>query len=208
MERAKYCHNNYPTIVNNIPKETNHYDNTLHNLAVIDNKLAASQRDIGESTNVAQICLSYWYTTNNDEYELYTSILSVICQASIDGTKRTFDINIPGEIKRIKDEVNIKKNGYPAFWRDIRSDLNKNLVNYNLICPMNSVHNLTVGKANYKLDTIPINDLFVNHENEIPQKKSKKIENLIETYSLEYKNFILGHKKSKGDTYSVSCYGF
>ena len=67
---------------------------------------------------------------------------------------------------------------------------------------MNSVHNLTVGKANYKLDTIPINDLFVNHENEIPQKKSKKIENLIETYSLEYKNFILGHKKSKGDTYS------
>jgi len=197
VARANYCHNNYETIVNNIPKEKNSYDNTLRNLAIIDNKLAASQRDIGESTNVAQICLSYWYTTGDDKYEEYTAALSVICQASIDGTKRTFDINIPGEIKRIKEEANIKKNGYPAFWRDVRPDLNRNLINYNLVCPMNAVHNLTAGKANYKMDTIPIGDFFINHENEMPQKKSKKIEELIEKYNLKQQRMMAEYKNDR-----------
>lgn len=199
VERARYCQVNYATIVNNIPKEKNSYDNTLHNLAVIDNKLAASQRDIGESTNVAQLCLSYWHTTGEEKYGAYADALAVICQCSIDGTKRTFDVNIPGEIKRVKEEINAKKNGYPAFWRDIRPDLNRNLVNYNLVCPMNAVHNLSVGKASYKKDTIPIGDFFINHENVETQKRSKAIEKLIEKYSLQYKDFIINSKKGDND---------
>lgn len=201
VERAKYCYVNYATIVNNIPKEKNIYNNTLHNQAVIDNKLAASQRDIGESTNVAQICLSYWHTTGKEIYGAYADALAVICQCSIDGTKRTFDVDIPGEIKRIKTEINIKKNGYPVFWRDIRSDLNRNLVNYNLVCPMNSVHNLSAGKASYRLDTIPIGDFFINHENKIPQKKSKKIEGLIEKYNLEQQSMVAEYKKDRRQTF-------
>lgn len=185
VERARYCQVNYATIVNNIPKEKNSYDNTLHNLAVIDNKLAASQRDIGESTNVAQICLSYWHTTGDEKYGAYADALAVLCQCSIDGTKRTFSVTVSDEVKRIKTEIDIKKNGYPAFWRDIRRDCNKNLINYNLQCPMNKVHSLTVGKANYKNDTIPIKEFFVGYENEESQKKSKAIEKLIEDYSLE-----------------------
>ena len=196
VERAKYCYENFPTVVNNIPKEKNIYDNTLYNQAIIDNKLAASQRDIGESTNVAQICLSYWHTTNDEKYGAYADALAVICQCSIDGTKRTFDIDIPGEIKRIKTEINIKKNGYPAFWRDIRRDCNKSLINHSLQCPMNAVHLLSIGKANFKNDTIPINEFFINHTNEESQKKSKSIEKLIEKYSLDYKNFIIDNKYS------------
>ena len=197
VERAKYCYNNFETIVNNIPKEKNIYDNTLHNLAIIDNKLAASQRDIGESTNVAQICLSYWYTTKDDIYEQYTSQLSVICQASIDGTKRTFNINIPAEIKRVKEEVQIKKSGYPAFWRDIRPDLNKNLINYNLVCPMNAVHSLTVGRSEYKNDVIPISDFFIKHDNCETQRKSKAIEKLIEKYNLKVIEYQKDERKNK-----------
>ena len=185
VERAKYCYVNYATIVNNIPKEKNIYDNTLYNQAIIDNKLAASQRDIGESTNVAQICLSYWHTTDIDKYATYADALAVICQCSIDGTKRSFDVDIPGEIKRIKTEIDIKKNGYPAFWRDIRRDCNKNLINYNLQCPMNAVHSLSVGKASFKNDTIPIGEFFVAHENVETQKRSKSIEQLIEKYNLK-----------------------
>lgn len=138
---------------------------------------------------MAQICLSYWHTTNDEQYGAYADALAVICQCSIDGTKRTFNVDIPGEIKRIKTEIDIKKNGYPAFWRDIRRDCNKNLINYNLKCPMNSVHSLTVGKALFKNDTIPINNFFVNHENENTQKKSKAIEQLIEKYSLKLSEF-------------------
>lgn len=197
VERAKYCYINYPTVVNNIPKEKNIYDNTLYNLAIIDNKLAASQRDIGESTNVAQVCLSYWYTTKDDQFDDYSNALAIICQASIDGTKRTFDIDIPAEIKRIKEEVNIKQNGYPAFWRDIRRDCNKNLINYNLQCPMNAVHSLTIGRTQFKNDTIPINSFFINHENIETQKRSKRIEELIEEYSLEIFDYQKDKKKNK-----------
>lgn len=185
VERAKYCYKNYATIVNNIPKEKNIYDNTLYNQAVIDNKLAASQRDIGESTNVAQICLSYWHTTGDEIYASYADALAVLCQCSIDGTKRSYSVSVASEVKRYKTEIDIKKNGYPAFWHDIRRDCNKNLINYNLQCPMNTVHSLTVGKAKFKNDTIPINEFFINHENTETQKKSKVIENLIEKYNLE-----------------------
>ena len=184
VQRAKYCYENFATIVNNIPKEKNIYDNTLYNQAVIDNKLAASQRDIGESTNVAQVCLSYWHTTGDETYASYADALAVLCQCSIDGTKRAYSVSVASEVKRYKTEINIKKNGYPAFWHDIRRDCNKNLINYNLQCPMNTVHSLTVGKANFKNDSIPINEFFINHENTETQKRSKVIENLIEKYNL------------------------
>ena len=197
VARAKYCYENYYTVVNNIPKEKNIYENTLYNQAIIDNKLAASQRDIGESTNVAQICLSYWHTTGDGRYGEYADALAVLCQCSIDGTKRAYDVVVADEVKRIKEEINIKKNGYPAFWRDIRPDCNKDMINYNLICPMNAVHNLSAGKAGYKTGTVPINDLFVNYENEIPQKKSKNIENIIEKFGLEINKYQADKKKGK-----------
>lgn len=195
VERAKYCYANYPTIVNNIPKEKNIYENSLYNQAVIDNKLAASQRDIGESTNVAQICLSYWYTTGEDRYASYADALAILCQCSIDSTKRVYSVSVAEEVKHYKETINIKKNGYPAFWRDIRRDCNKNLINYNLKCPMNAVHSLTVGKAPFKNDTIPIKHFFVNHENEETKKKSKAIEKLIEQYSLEIADYQKDKKK-------------
>ena len=199
VERAKYCYENYYTVVNNIPKEKNIYDNTLYNQAIIDNKLAASQRDIGESTNVAQICLSYWHTTDDERYGEYADALAVLCQCSIDGTKRAYSVVVADEVKRIKDEINVKKNGYPAFWRDIRRDCNKNLINYNLQCPMNAVHSLTIGRAGFKNDTIPIKDFFVGYENIETQKKSKSIESLIENYGLKIYN-VQKNNKDKDDS--------
>ena len=197
VERARYCYENYATIVNNIPKEKNSYDNTPYNLAIIDNKLAASQRDIGESTNVAQLCLSYWHTTGDERYGEYADALAIICQCSIDSTKRTFNVDIPGEVKLVKKTIDPKKNGYPAFWRDIRSELNRNLVNYNLVCPMNAVHNLTVGKAEFKNDTISIRDFFINYENKETPKKSKAVEKLIEEYGLEVFDYQKDKRKNK-----------
>ena len=197
VERAKYCYENYYTVVNNIPKEKNIYDNSLYNMAVIDNRLSASQRDIGESTNVAQACLSYWYTTGEDRYASYADILAVICQCSIDSSKRSFDVNIGGEIKRIKEEINLKEIGYPLFWGDIRKDYDKNRINKNLKCPMNFVHSLTVGRAEYRNDTMLINDFFINYENEETKRKSKRIEELIEKYSLEISGYNTDKKKRK-----------
>ena len=77
--RAKYCYENYPTVVNNIPKEKNIYDNTPQCYALVDNKLAAAQLDIGESSNTAQIGLSYSYN-NKPELNDQVSILAVLAQ--------------------------------------------------------------------------------------------------------------------------------
>ncbi len=69
---------NYPTIVNNIPKDKNKYSNTFEDKALVDNKIADGNMAIGESSNLAQLCLSYSYTYPDQKYLDYTCILSVL----------------------------------------------------------------------------------------------------------------------------------
>lgn len=66
--------------MNNIPKEKNHYDYSLETYAQIDNNLAKAQRAIGESSNLAQMALTYSYNFTDTKYEDYVSILSVLAQ--------------------------------------------------------------------------------------------------------------------------------
>lgn len=78
VEHAIRCYKEYPTIVNNIPKSKNKYDNTMLNHALIDNKLASAQLAIGESSNLAQLALSYSYNFDDQKYDDYVCILSVV----------------------------------------------------------------------------------------------------------------------------------
>ena len=91
---AKYCYNNYPTIVNNIPKEKQLYHSTMLDFAMMDNSLAQAQMAIGESSNLAQLALTYTYNFEDKKYEDYVCILSVLAQAAIDNAKRRYDIDI------------------------------------------------------------------------------------------------------------------
>lgn len=185
VAHAKYCYENYPTIVNNIPKENNIYSNTMNDYAAIDNGLAKSQTDIGESSNLAQIAQTYDNSFDDDKYSNYVCILSVIAQVAIDNAKRRFDVDIAAEIKRIKNDMNIKENKYPSFWRIIKRGFNKNNINQDLICPMNYLHNLDLAKFRNKSSTIPMSIFFIKHQLEKDRKQSKKVEELIEKYSLK-----------------------
>lgn len=78
VAHAKYCVGHYPTIVNNIPKEKNHYNSTLLDFSTVDNNLAAANMAIGESSNLAQLCLSYTYNFEDQKYKDYACILSVL----------------------------------------------------------------------------------------------------------------------------------
>lgn len=78
VEQAKYCMGHYPTIENNVQKETSHYRNTMLDMAKVDNKIAAGQMDIGLSSNVCQICLTYSYNFSDQKYLDYMAILSVL----------------------------------------------------------------------------------------------------------------------------------
>ena len=197
VSHAKYCYNNYPTIDNNIPKEKNNYNNVLIDFAKVDNKLAAAQLDIGESSNVAQIGLSYSYNNFGEEINNQIAILAVLAQCAIDNAKRTFDINIHSEIQRIKEEMNVKTIGYPEFFAGIRPDL-RSKVNPNLDCPMNRVYNIRNKKYMYG-DRIPMKNFFISHENKTPRRRSLKVEALIEKYSLEVFRFHMDNDSDYGD---------
>ena len=190
VEYAKHCYLHYPTIVNNIPKEKNSYSLSLENYAAIDNNLAAAQLAIGESSNLAQICLTYTYNFDDQKYIDYVCILSVLAQVAIDNAKRRFDIDLTEEISRIKKDMNIKENGYPAFWSIIRRGFNKNRINKDLVCPMNYIFDIEVGKYRNSATTLPMSCFFVKYEMEEHKRKSKRVEELIQKYSLElYSNY-------------------
>jgi len=176
---------NYPTIVNNIPKDTNLYQNTLSDFALIDNKLAASQLAIGESSNLAQICLTYTYNFNNKKFDDYVCILSVLAQCSIDNAKRQFDIDLIKEIKRIKSSMEIKKHKYPLFWLLIKKDFKKNNINTSLICPMNYLYNLKINELHASQKTLPMSSFFIKHKMNENRQKCKKVEELIQRFSLK-----------------------
>lgn len=184
VAHGKHCYKTYPTIVNNIPQEKNHYDSSLLNFAKVDNTLASAQRAIGESSNLAQVCLTYTYNFKNTKYSDYICILATLAQAAIDSAKRSFDVDIPSEIKRIKTDINIKENKYPAFWLVIRRGFNREKINPHLICPMNNVYNVRPQQYHPTTPTLPMSDFFVKYSLNMDRRISKKVEALIEKYSL------------------------
>ena len=180
------CYIQYPTIVNNIPKDKNKYENTMDDYAAIDNMLANSQLDIGESSNLAQIAQTYTCNFTDQKYIDYVCILSVVAQASIDSAKRRFDIDIGKEIKRIKADMDMSTYGYPVFWKIIKKGFNDKYVNESLWCPMNDLYNLEIPKFRDTESTLPMSHFFNKFElskNDI-RRKSMKVEALITEYSL------------------------
>lgn len=213
VKHAKMCYADYPTIVNEIKPEKNIYDLSLENYAIIDHTLAAAQLAIGESSNIAQLCLTYTYNFKDTKYYDNVCILSVLAQIAIDNAKRKFDVDLTKEIARIKSEVGVDENGVPKFWiltkkdkRKCRNDedraekkhKNKKKIlektNNALVCPMNYLYDI---KLNYVRDnnkTIGMNEFFVPNLKDNDRRKSKKVEELIEKYSFDLHNFYMDSK--------------
>lgn len=186
---SKFCYKNYRTIVNNIPKEKQAYDNSMLSYAKMDNALAQAQRAIGESSNLAQLALTYTYNFPHIKvFEDYVCILSVVAQAAIDNAKRRYNIDIPSEIKRIKLDMNIKERGYPMFWLIIRKDFNKKRINYALDCPMNRLCSKKIAKHRSSEATIPMEYFYKSFPLEESRRKCKKVEDLISKYRLNLLN--------------------
>ena len=186
-EYAKECYTTYPTIVNNIPQEKNHYDNTMEDYARVDNGLAKSQLAIGESSNLAQLALTYTYNYKDKKYKDYVCVLSVLAQVSIDSAKRRYDIDIADEIKRIKSDMDINQNGYPKFWLHIRRDFSKDRVNYDLVCPMNMLSDVRFPRATMQKGVLPMSHFFQKFELSNSRRKSRRVERLIEKYAWDLK---------------------
>lgn len=180
---AEFCYKNYLTIVNNIPKEKNNYQNTLSDYANIDNNLANSQLSIGESSNLAQIALTYSYNFADSKYDDYVCVLSVAAQIAIDNAKRRFDVDLNDEIRRIKDDMNIKENGYPKFWSIIKKNF-KGKINESLHCPMNCLYDLDISRYRNSNSTLSMDNFFEKHPLLIERRTCRKVEELIEKYAI------------------------
>ena len=185
VEHARKCYLKYPTIVNNIPKESNKYRNTMDDYALIDNNLAKSQTDIGESSNLAQIAQTYECNFDDNKFSDYVCILSVLAQVAIDNSKRRFDIDLTSEIKRIKQDMDIKTHKYPIFWSIIKKGFNKTNINKALVCPMNYLYDLNFDKYKSSTSTLPMSYFFIKHQLDINRRTCKRVEELIEKYSLQ-----------------------
>ncbi len=204
VEHAKYCYKTYPTIVNNIPKDKNRYNNTSQDFSDMDNKLSHAQLAIGESSNLAQVALSYSHNFSEQKYKDIVCILSVLAQVAIDNAKRTFDINLVEEIKRLKKELNIPKNKYPKFWKLIHSDFNIKNINNNLKCPMNYMSDLNLTSFRSSESTIPISEFFVKYETTNSERqKNRRVEELIEKYSLDLLNYHLCTEQDSSDYFLI-----
>ena len=185
VEHARQCYLKYPTIVNNIPKESNKYHNTMDDYALIDNNLSKSQTDIGESSNLAQIDQTYECNFEDKKFSDYVCILSVLAQVAIDNAKRRFDIDLTEEIKRIKKDMDIKTHKYPSFWAIIKKDFNKKNINKELVCPMNYLYDLNFKEYKPATSTLPMSDFFIKHSLNVNRRTCKRVEELISKYSLQ-----------------------
>ena len=110
IQCAKICYEQYPTIVNAVKESGITYKNTKSDYAMMDNKFSKSRMDIGYSSNLAQLAMTYYWTELQKESqnekklkELYDNfvILSVVAQIVIDGCKREYEIDAHKEIDRI-----------------------------------------------------------------------------------------------------------
>ena len=108
----------------------------------------------------------------------------MLAQVSIDSAKRRYDIDISNEIRRIKADMEIDKHGYPKFWTHIRRDFNKDRINQDLKCPMNYLCDIRFPISRMSKGVLPISYFFKKFELKENRRKSRKVERLIEKYSL------------------------
>lgn len=142
VKAARIAYKDYPTAVNAIGQSNKTYRNEWSEYAKMDSAANKAQMGIGLSSNLAQLCLTYYWTKiANGEYdeeleELYHNciILACLAQLLIDGIKRSFEVDALTEIERIqslpcmqKDEevmINGKikkvKKDFPLFMKYIK----------------------------------------------------------------------------------------
>jgi hypothetical protein len=163
----------------------------MDDYARIDNGLANSQLDIGESSNLAQLAQTYACNFQGEKYINYVCILSVLAQVAIDNAKRRFDIDLGEEILRIKKDMDIKTNKYPSFWLIIKKNFSMKNINSELKCPMNYLYELDLSEFHNPDATLPMSYFFNKYDLDVNMKTCKKVEELITKYSITlYKNNI------------------
>lgn len=201
----------YPTIINRIPlKNSSLYNMDMASFAEMDYKIARSQNDIGTTSNLAQLALSYYFdgraADREGELQDIFVICSVLAQVAIDSAKREFNVSVGSELGRLNKvvaEIGENINGskkYPRFYAGHMKMKGKCEITENQVgkfnCPMDIVYDLVdemtidsrVNKE-YQTRTIPVNSLLLPYnKGDANRKQYQKIVSEIEAYDAKVKN--------------------
>ncbi|WP_125006440.1 hypothetical protein [Clostridium tagluense] len=194
--KSVFRNKDYACIVNNIPENGKKWLNNSLSIAKIDNLLAQSKNDIGVSSNMAQLALSYYQHDKTKELRDIVCIMSVLAQVSIDNAKRQYAVNVKAEIARINelDCIKVYKGKIPNWMQYIKKDVKKSrlLKSYECNCTMeylqiaiDKIKNLTNNKDNIKIETLLVDGIALNNKTNYPQ--IKKIEDLIQNFDKKVK---------------------
>lgn len=199
VQLAEQSYVHYPTIINDIELvKSSMYGNDNLSYAKMDNKIKSAQSAIGNSSNLAQLALSYYYDgeCKNEELEDVFIICSVLAQCAIDSAKRSYDIKITQEIERLKKlECMLPEDGkiYPEFFANILKMKDKKIEDelvreYN--CPMDQLATILQenvidkrGKNQYKELTYHLSTVFEYKKGtDKESKQRKKVISIVEEY--------------------------
>lgn len=208
---AKKAYMEYPTILNRIPlKNSSLYNMDMASFAEMDYKIARSQNDIGITSNLAQLALSYYFdgraADREGELQDIFVICSVLAQVAIDSAKREFNVSVGSELGRLNKvvaEIGENINGsrkYPRFYAGHMKMKGKCEITENQVgkfnCPMDIVYDLVdemtidsrVNKE-YQTRTIPVDSLLLPYnKGDANRKQYQKIVSEIEAYDAKVKN--------------------
>lgn len=197
----------FDTIVNLIDKEPNHYKNTLNDKSRLDHTLSKSKNEIGLSSNLAQIALSYYWDNPSMELEGYVAILSVLAQVAIDNSKRRYNVKVGSEISRIRKKIKGANNELklPMFWKYTNESIDledekqvKLLVKMN--CPMDKIYNeLEKIEDDSKKDRIADTTFLNAIKGDKTKEQYDKIVSAVVLYDNKIKELNLKKKNTKKD---------
>lgn len=217
LELGKKCQN-YKVCHNAINDKPADHKLNSEDMAKIDNVLSRSVFNIGETVNVAQLCMSlYWDGLKNNEEQTILndlldkiSILTVLSEVAIDLSKKNIDINIGKELSKISKDIKLKVENNevkkPLFWVHVENEkLNKNSTKKSIVervskydCPMDylqiELDSLPDAKTRktIKFETVLDNSYKLSDGN---RKQIDKVSDLV----VEMKNEIVNVNGSPGD---------
>lgn len=156
---SKQIFGKYKVCINQVSSSKKKYNICNEDMAVIDNELSKSQKYIGRTVNLGQLCMStYWdlLSKGSDENNLINlmkkidvmTVLSCIC---IDMAKKMFQINIKKEIDYVSKTRELKTDK-PLFWKYVTE--NKDVLTVKYDCPMDYLFEEMSGleQADQRLD--------------------------------------------------------
>lgn len=131
VEIAKRAYVDYPTIINDIRLVgKSEYRKDMKSYAEMDGSISSAQYAIGNSSNIAQLALSYYFDggSTSTELENVFIICSVLAQVAIDSAKRTYDVNVNSELTRLSGLPCMQPEDgkkYPVFYAGVQELKNK-----------------------------------------------------------------------------------